>query len=130
MADFHQFFTILMAFINIGPVYIRGWVGGSRGWGGWWQKLNQRRKKTYTVEFRVAMMCTGTHKRANIPLQDLDRHTYTHSWSHIRSPLPTCSPPLVPIHQSWIYMVSIKHSGKADQSTLASGGSKHASYLV
>ena len=77
MADFHQFFTILMAFINIGPVYIRGWVGRSRGWGGWWQKLNQRRKKTYTVEFKVAMTCTGTHKRANIPLQDLDRHTLT-----------------------------------------------------
>ena len=24
-----------MEFINIGPVYIRGWVGGARGWGGW-----------------------------------------------------------------------------------------------
>ena len=32
MAGFHQFFTIfLMEFINIGPVYIRGWVGGARG---------------------------------------------------------------------------------------------------
>ena len=27
---------------NIGPLYIRGWA---RGWGGWWQKLNQRRHK-------------------------------------------------------------------------------------
>ena len=69
MAGFRQFFTIfLMEFINIGPVYIRGWVGGARGgWeghgvGGWWQKLNQRRKKTQIVEFRVAMTCTCTHK--------------------------------------------------------------------
>ena len=74
MAGFRQFFTIfLMEFINIGPVYIRGWVGGARKWGGWWQKLNQRRNKTQTVEFRVAMMCTCTHKRANIPLQGLHR---------------------------------------------------------
>ena len=29
MAGFRQFFTIfLMEFINIGPVYIRGWGGG------------------------------------------------------------------------------------------------------
>ena len=39
MAGFHQFFTIfLMEFINIGPVYIRGWAGeawvGGRGAGG------------------------------------------------------------------------------------------------
>ena len=32
MAGFRQFFTIcLMEFINIGPVYIRGWVGGVGG---------------------------------------------------------------------------------------------------
>ena len=62
MAGFRQFFTIfLMEFINIGPVYIRGWAGGARGWGGWWQKLNQRRNKTQRAEFRVAM-------------------TYTHPW--------------------------------------------------
>ena len=47
---------------NIGPVYIRGWAGGAQGWGGWWQKLNQRRNKTQRVEFRVAMTCTCTHK--------------------------------------------------------------------
>ena len=36
MPGFRQFFTIfLMEFINIGPVYIRGWAGGARGWGGW-----------------------------------------------------------------------------------------------
>ena len=35
MAGFRQFFTIfLMEFIIIGPVYIRGWAGGARGWGG------------------------------------------------------------------------------------------------
>ena len=52
-----------MEFIIIGPVYIRGWVGGKgTGWGGSWQKLNQRRKKTQIVEFRVDMMCTYTHK--------------------------------------------------------------------
>ena len=63
-----------MEFINIGPVYIRGWVGGARGWGGWWQKLNQRRKKTQIVEFRVDMTCIYMHpQRVNIPLQGLDR---------------------------------------------------------
>ena len=51
-----------MEFINIGPVYIRGWAGGVWGWGGWGKKLNQRRKKTQTVEFRVAMKNTCTHK--------------------------------------------------------------------
>ena len=63
MAGFRQFFTIfLMEFINIGPVYIRGWVGGVRGGVGWVvAKLNQRRKKTQ-IEFRVAMTCTCTHK--------------------------------------------------------------------
>ena len=29
-------------------------------------------------------------------------------------------------HNSWIYIVGIMHSGKADQLTLASGGSEHA----
>ena len=63
MAVFRQFFKIfLMEFINIGPVYSRGWAGGAWEWGGWWQKLNQRRKKTQIVEFRVAMTCTCTHK--------------------------------------------------------------------
>ena len=78
MAGFHQFFTIFfMEFINIGPVYIRGWAGGARGWGGWWQKLNQRRKKTQIVEFRVAMMCNMHPQRTNIPLQGLDRRALT-----------------------------------------------------
>ena len=60
MAGFRQFFTNFDG-NHIGPVYIRGWVGGAWGWGGWWQKLNQRRKKTQIVEFRVAMTCTCTH---------------------------------------------------------------------
>ena len=63
MAGFRQFFTFfLMESINIGPVYIRGWAGGARGWGRWWQKLYQRRNKTQRVEFRVATTCTCTHK--------------------------------------------------------------------
>ena len=59
MAGFRQVFDFFMEFINIRPVYIRGWEGGV---GGWWQKLNQRRKKTQIVEFRVAMTSTCTHK--------------------------------------------------------------------
>ena len=56
------FYDFFMEFINIGPLFIRGWMGRARGWGGWWQKLNQRRNKTQIVEFRVAMTCTCTHK--------------------------------------------------------------------
>ena len=33
---------------------------------------------------------------------------------------------VAPFHQSWIHMVGKKHSGKADQPTLASRGSEHA----
>ena len=65
-------------------------------------------------------------QRANIPLQGLDRRALADSGSHIRSPQPTWNPPLASFHQSWIYMVGKKHSGKADQSTLASGDSEHA----
>ena len=122
MAGFRQFFTIfLMEFINIGPVYIRGWAGGARRWGGWWQKLNQRRNKTQKAEFRRVHAPTKGQYSTTRP-----RQTCTDSGSHIRSPQPTWSPPLVPFHQSWIYMVGKKHAGKADQSTLASGGSAHA----
>ena len=53
-------------------------MGGVWGWGEWWQKLKQTRKKTQIVEFRVAMMCTCTHKGPIIiPLQGLDRHALT-----------------------------------------------------
>ena len=41
------------------------------------------------------------------------------------SPQPNWRSPLVPLQQSWIYMVGKKHSEKADQLTLASGGSEH-----
>ena len=65
-------------------------------------------------------------QRANIPPQGLDRRAITVraiSGPHAQA---TWSPPLAPFHQSWVYMVGKKHSGKADQSTLASGGSEHA----
>ena len=64
-------------------------------------------------------------QRANVPLQGVDRHALTVGAIHIRPRLPNWSPPLVPFCQSWIYMVSKNHSVKADQSTLASGGSEH-----
>ena len=60
-------------------------------------------------------------QRANIPLQGLDRRALT--VGAISSPT---GPPLVPFHQSWIYMVGKRHSGKANQSTLASGDSEYA----
>ena len=70
-------------------------------------------------------------QRANIPIYKAYRQMYTDSGNHIRSPLPNWSPPLVPFHQSWIYMVGKKHSGKTvDQSTLASGGSDYACIVI
>ena len=54
------------------------------------------------------------------------KQTWTNIGSHIRSLLPNRSRLLVPLHQTWIYMVGKKLSGKADLSTLASGGSEHA----
>ena len=64
-------------------------------------------------------------QRANIPLQGLDRRTLRVG-AISGPPQPTWSPPLALFHQSWIYMVGKKHLAKADQSTLASGGSEHA----
>ena len=57
-------------------------------------------------------------QRANIPLQGLDRRALT--VGAISGPTAKLEPSLAPFHQSWIYMVGKKHSGKADQSTLAS----------
>ena len=37
------FYDFLMEFINIGPVYIRGWVGGVRGGMDGGKSFNQRR---------------------------------------------------------------------------------------
>ena len=87
-------------------------------------KLQQRSKMTQIVEFRVTMMCTCTHKAP--VFQYKPRQMCTDGGSHIRSPQPNLSPTLVPFHQSWIYMVCKKYSGKVDQSALASGGSEHA----
>ena len=45
MAGFRQFFTIFfMEFINIGPVYIRGWVGGAQGVGGGKSLIKEERR--------------------------------------------------------------------------------------
>ena len=52
------FGIFFMDFINIGPVYIREWVGGAWSWGEWWQKFKQRSKMTHSR----AMMCSCTHK--------------------------------------------------------------------
>ena len=78
---------------------------------------------TQIEEFRVVMTCTCTHKGQYSIKRP--RQTCTDSGSHIRYLQPNWSPTLVPFHQSWIYMVGKKHSEKADQSTLASGGSEH-----
>ena len=67
-----------MEFIDIGLVYIRGWVGGARGWDGWWQKLNQR-GNNYDTNSRVQSNYDVylLPQRTNIPLQGLDRHALT-----------------------------------------------------
>ena len=52
-----------MKFINTGPAYIRGWVGGVWGWvGGGKLKAKTKNQDDTMVEFRVAMMSTCTHK--------------------------------------------------------------------
>ena len=53
-------------------------------------------------------------QRAGIPLQGLDRHALT--VGSISGPHSQIAGHLAPFHQSWIYMVNKKHSGKADQS--------------
>ena len=46
MAGFHQFFMILfMEFINIGPVYSRGWVGRARGGVDGGKSLNKEERR-------------------------------------------------------------------------------------
>ena len=56
-------------FINIRLAYIRGWAGWEWGWGGWWQRLKQRNKKTQIVEFRVVLISTCTHKANTTKLE-------------------------------------------------------------
>ena len=108
MAGFRHFFTIFSWNALISGQCI---LGGR--WCGCWQKLKQRRNKAQIVEFRVAMTCTCIQKGQYFTIGP--RRTCTDGGSHIRSPLPSWSPPLAPFHQSWIYMVGKKHSGKVDQ---------------
>ena len=61
-------------------------------------------------------------QRANIPLQGLDRCTRAISGPNSQIALEAS---FAPFHQSWFYMVSKKHSGKADQLTSVRGGSEH-----
>ena len=79
-------------------------------------KAKSTKQDDTMVEFRVAMTSTCTHKG---PI-------FHYSGSDIRSPLPSWSRPLAPFHQLWIYIVRRKHSGEANQLTLASGVSEHA----
>ena len=69
---FDDFF---MEFINIGPVYRKGWVGGAWGWGGWWPRLEKHNDTM--VEFKMGMTSTCTHKRSTFSPQGLDRHMLT-----------------------------------------------------
>ena len=71
------FYDFLIEFINIRPVYIRGWVGGARGWGGWWQKLNQRKKECTNSRVWSSYDMYMHPQRANISLQGLDRRALT-----------------------------------------------------
>ena len=116
MAGFWQFFMIFSWNSLILGQCILG--------GGWWQKINQRRKKTQTVEFRVAMTRTCTdkgpifHYKAYIDRRALTVGAISGPHSQLGALL-------------WCHFTSRrhgeqKHSGKADQSILASGGSEHA----
>ena len=79
---------------------------------------------TQIVELRVAMTCTCTHKGANIPLQGLDRRALTvGAISGPHGELEGSFGAFSPVKDLYGWQ---KHSGKADQSILASGGSEHA----
>ena len=72
------FGNFFMEFINIGPVYIRGW-------GGQWWKLKHRSKKTQIVQ---VMMYTCTHKRPTKPRQmctDIGSQIGALLWCHFTS---------------------------------------------
>ena len=66
---FASIYDFFKEFINID----QGVGGRGAEWGAWWQKLNQRRKKTQIVELRRVHTPTKT----NIPLQGLDRRVLT-----------------------------------------------------
>ena len=59
---------------------------------------------------------------ANIPLQGLDIVYW--EWQKYHVPTADLDPAIG--SQMWFYMVSKKHSGKANQLTLANGGTEHA----
>ena len=90
-------------------------------------KTKTKKQDDTLVEFRVAMTSTCTHKGL-VFHYTRPRQTCADGRRDIRLPLPNWSFPLVPFHQSCIYILhgQKKHSGVADQLTLASGGSEHA----
>ena len=46
IGGFRQFYTIFfMEFINIGPEYMRGWVGGTQGGVGGGKSLNKEERR-------------------------------------------------------------------------------------
>ena len=51
-------------------------------------------------------------------------------WEPYQALTTKLDPSFGAFHQSWIYMVGKKHSGKADQSALASEAVNMHSYLV
>ena len=80
---------------------------------------------THTVEFRVAMMCTNMYpQKANSPLQGIDRCALT------VGAIPGLTAKLEPSFGAISPVMDLhgqqKAPWKADQSTLASGGSEHA----
>ena len=88
MANFHQFLNFFAKCINIGPAYIRGWVGRVQGWvGRVVVKIKTKRKETEMVEFRVAMTSTCTHKRLmDVMATPRPTQMFTNSGSIISSP--------------------------------------------
>ena len=88
-------------------------------------KAKTKKQDDTLVEFRVAMTSTCIHKGL-VFYYTRPRQTCADGRRDIRLPLQNWSFPLVPFHQSCIHMVGKKHSGVADQLTLASGGSEHA----
>ena len=68
MAGFHQFFMIsFMEFINIGPVYNRGWVGEARGGVSGGKSLNKEEKDT-SSRIQSSYDVYLHSQRTNIPL--------------------------------------------------------------
>ena len=64
-----------MEFINFGPVYIRGWVGGAQGWMGGGKSLNKEEDTNSRVQSSYDVHMHP--QRTNILLQGLDRRALT-----------------------------------------------------